>query len=424
MHVPPRRSAARALGLATAMLALAVLAGCAQGASAAWHGPGDAGVPSGAAGGETAKKFPGEFKITPAADTTGVSVLDSATVTAQDATLDSVTVTNADGRAVDGDFDADHKSWHTTAQFGYGKQYTVTAKGTNSGNQPIEQTSTFTTLKPKNLTMPYLQANASHLLQNGATYGVGQAITVHWDEPITDKAAAQKALQVTTNPHVDGDWYWADKQDVMWRPQQYWASGTQVSVKATVYGQDLGGGLYGQSDVSASFKIGQSRIAIADSASHTMQVYIDGKLVRTIPISMGMGGTTTGANGQTIDFWTRSGVHTVIGKAPVTHMSSASYGLTDKNSPFYYDEDIKQTVQISFEGEYMHLRTWDLTKLGRANTSHGCINIGPADADWVYNTFDIGDVVEVKNTPKQLTISESPGGWNVPWSQWLKGGAQ
>ena len=68
-----------------------------------------------------------------------------------------------------------------------------------------------------------------------------------------------------------------------------WKPGTSVTVKATVYGKDLGGGLYGQSDVSTSFKIGQSKIAIADSNTKTMQVYIGGQLVKTMPVSMGMG---------------------------------------------------------------------------------------------------------------------------------------
>lgn len=424
MHKPPRRPYTRLAGLAAVALALTAVAGCAPDSTVAWRTAGS-GMPSGEAGGEGVgvKKAPGEFKITPTADATGVSVLDPVTVTAKDATLESVTVTNTDGKQINGEFDAGHKSWHTTEDLGYNKQYKVTASGTNSARQHIEQVSSFTTLKPNNMTLPYLQANASHLLQDGGTYGVGQPVIVHWDEKVPDKAAAQKTLEVTTSPHVEGAWHWSTDQDVQWRPQEYWKPGTQVTVKATVYGKDLGNGLYGQSDVSASFKIGQSKIAIADAATKTMKVYVDGALVKTIPVSMGMGGETKGANGQTIDFWTRSGPHVVIGKAPVTHMSSASYGLTDKSSKYYYDEDIKKTVQISYDGEYMHLADWNIAQQGRVNTSHGCINIGPANIDWVYNNFGPGDVVDVKNTPKQLQLWESPGGWNMSWDDWVKGSA-
>jgi lipoprotein-anchoring transpeptidase ErfK/SrfK len=408
--------------VATAVLALTVVAGCSQGTSATWRGAGS-GMPSGEAGGTSAKKVPGEFKIAPAADATEVSVLDPVKVSAQDATLEAVTVTNPDGKQVSGDFDPDHKSWHTSGQLGYDKLYKVTATGTNSAGQHIEQTSSFTTLKPRNQTQPYLQANATHLLQNGGTYGVGQPVVVHWDEPITDKAAAQRTLQVTTSPEVEGAWHWNGDQEVQWRPQEYWKTGTSVTVKATVYGKDLGNGLYGQSDVSTSFKIGQSKIAIADANTKMMQVYVGGQLAHTMAVSMGMGGQTTGANGKVIDFWTRTGPHVVLGKAPVTHMSSASYGLTDKSSKYYYDEDIRQTVQISYDGEYTHLADWNIPQQGHVNTSHGCINLAPANADWMYNNFGIGDVVDVKGTPKPLQLWENPGGWNMSWDDWKKGSA-
>jgi hypothetical protein len=203
MHVPHRRSYLRILGLTTVVVALAVAAGCSQGANASWRGAGSSAAPSGAVGG-TAKTLVGEIKVTPATDTTEVAVLDSATVTAHDATLNAVTVTNPDGKRVDGDFDADHRSWHTTEVFGYGKRYTVVAKATNVDGQAIERTTSFTTIKPKNKTMPYLRANDLHLLKERSIYGVGQTIQVGFDENITDKAAVQKLLKVTTNPLTEG----------------------------------------------------------------------------------------------------------------------------------------------------------------------------------------------------------------------------
>jgi lipoprotein-anchoring transpeptidase ErfK/SrfK len=423
MHVSPRRSCARFVGVTAAVLALATATGCSQGASAHWRNAGEAqDIPSGAAGGEP-KKAPGEFKVTPASNATDVSVLDPATVTAQDATLDTVTVTNPDGKQVAGDLAADHKSWQSSEHFGYGKEYTVVAKGTNSAGEPIEQTSKFTTLKPKNQTLPYLRANGIHLLKERTTYGVGQPVVVWFDEKIADKAAAQKLLDVQTSPHVDGAWSWISSQEVHWRPQAYWKSGTSVTVKASVFGKDLGGGTYGQSDVSASFKIGDSKIAIADNDTHMMQVYFNGQLVKTIPVSLGKGGTEKGSNGQTINFSTNGGPHVVIGKTPTTRMTSASYGLTDPKDPNFYDEIIKLTVQISYSGEYVHLADWNIPAHGRANTSHGCINVGPANAQWFYDNFNAGDVVDVKNSPITLAETNGLGDWTVSWDQWLKGSA-
>jgi lipoprotein-anchoring transpeptidase ErfK/SrfK len=164
-------------------------------------------------------------------------------------------------------------------------------------------------------------------------------------------------------------------------------------------------------------------VSIADANTHQMQVYVNGQLVRTMPVSLGMGGTTTGSHGETVDYWTRSGPHVVIGKTPVTHMSSATYGITDKNSKFYYDEDVKDTVQITYTGEYAHLADWNILQQGHVNTSHGCINIGPANAIWFYNLSQTGDVIDVKNTPRELKATESPGGWNESWSDWTAGSA-
>jgi lipoprotein-anchoring transpeptidase ErfK/SrfK len=423
MQVPPRRSYTRIVGVAAVVLALAAATGCSQGASAHWRNAGEAqDIPSGAADGE-AKKAPGEFKITPAANATDISVLDPATVTAQDATLDSVTITNPDGKPVAGDLAADHKSWQSSEHFGYGKEYTVVAKGTNSAGEPIEQTSKFTTLKPKNQTLPYLRANGIHLLKERSTYGVGQPVVVWFDEKINDKAAAQKLLDVETSPHVDGAWSWVSSQEVHWRPQAYWKPGTSVTVKAGVYGKDLGGGVYGQSDVSASFKIGQSKIAIADYNTKTMQVFFDGQLVKTIPVSLGKGGTVKGSNGQTINYWTNGGPHVVIGKTPSVRMTSASYGLTDPKDPNFYDEVVKLTVQISYSGEYVHLADWNVPAHGHINTSHGCVNVGPAYAQWFYDNFNSGDVVDIKNSPVTLNETNGLGDWTVSWAQWLKGSA-
>jgi lipoprotein-anchoring transpeptidase ErfK/SrfK len=409
-------------GAAAAVLALAATAGCAQGAGASWRSAGSVG-PSAQAGEAGGRKAPGEFTIAPAADTTQVSVLDPVTVTAQDATLETVTVANPEGKQVKGEFDAARKSWRSSEHLGYGKQYKVTASGSNGAGERIEQTSTFTTLKPKNQTMPYLRASDNHLLKDRDTYGVGQTIQVWFDENVADKAAAQKLLQVNTTPETEGAWHWFGSQRAEWRPKEYWKPGTQVTVKADVYGKDLGQGLYGQADVSGSFKIGDSRIAIADNESKQMKVFVNGEMVRQIPVSLGKGGYNKTFDGKTITYWTNGGAHVVLDKAPVTKMTSASYGIKDPKDPNYYDETIKLTVRISNEGEYVHMADWNISAHGRTNTSHGCINVAPANAQWFYDSFIPGDVVDVKNSPVTLKPTDGIGAWTLSWADWVKGSA-
>ena len=52
------------------------------------------------------------------------------TVTAANGTLRSVTLVNAAGKSVTGEYSTDHASWHATEVLGYGKTYHLAAKAT------------------------------------------------------------------------------------------------------------------------------------------------------------------------------------------------------------------------------------------------------------------------------------------------------
>jgi lipoprotein-anchoring transpeptidase ErfK/SrfK len=338
-------------------------------------------------------------------------------------TLTSVKLRNPEGKVVAGELSADATSWKSTEVLGYSKTYTLSAAAVNSAGTPVTKTAKFTTLTPGNMTMPYLNTTAGQSLQSGATYGVGLVPVVHFDEQVTDRKAAEKALVVTTTPHVDGVWNWVDSQNVHWRPKTYLTTGTRVTVSANVYGVQVGPGLYGQADQSISFKIGAKHIAVADDKTHLVRVYFNGKVVRTMPTSMGMGGWVTGTGGQKISLWTMPGTYTVIGHENPAIMSSASFGLP-ANSPYgYAPEKVYQATKISTDGIYLHSAPWSVWAQGHSNQSHGCLNLSPENATWYFKNSQIGDVVVVSNTggPK-LQIWQN-GDWSVPWATWVKGSA-
>jgi lipoprotein-anchoring transpeptidase ErfK/SrfK len=356
--------------------------------------------------------------ITPAAAVKNVSPREQVTVAVENGTLQKVTVT-ASGKAVAGKLDADQATWRSTGKLSYGKTYAVAVSVVDAAGTVTEQTSSFSTVKPASTAGITFQASALASIKDGGTYGVGQPVIVAFSKRVKDKAAAEKAMEVVTEPAVEGRWRWLDSQTACYRPAKYWAAGTKITVKVKALGVNLGGGVYGARDASVDFTIGPSRIAVADSNTKQMKVYIGGKLVRTIPISMGKGGTTTGAQGQVIDFWTRSGPHVVMTTEPSHRMTSASFGLTDKNDPNYYDEVIKLCHRLTYSGEFTHLADWNIPAHGVRNTSHGCINIGPANAQWFYDTFKLGDVVDVRNTPRQMQLGDGIGGvWTLAWSKW------
>lgn len=132
-----------------------------------------------------------------------------------------------------------------------------------------------------------------------------------------------------------------------------------------------------------------------------MTVTSNGKTVRTMPTSMGMGGTEL-VNGQTISFWTQPGIYTVLDQANPVIMDSSTYGLP-VNSRLGYKEKINYATRISTDGIYLHELEDTVWAQGNTNVSHGCLNLSRANAQWFYDFSLPGDVVEIRNTGGALS---------------------
>jgi lipoprotein-anchoring transpeptidase ErfK/SrfK len=396
---------------ALGMAAAAAAAGCSSHRAA---GAGTSGWIEPAADTEQSAA-PIRLTVTPARGATGVSPVKPVVVTAEHGTLQSVVVT-AGKTKVSGSLQADG-TWRSTDDLSYDKTYKVVTTAADSLGVVSEHTSTFTTVKPHSLARITFQANAMSSLKSGHTYGAGQPVIIAFSHAV-NKAAAEKAIEIQTSPAVKGKFHWANDSTVHWRPAKYWTGGTKIKVKVNVFGVKLGKQVYGARNASTHFQIGRQLIAISDNRRHLTKVYIDGKLVRTMKSSLGKGGSTTGANGEHISYWTTGGPHVVLSKERVHSMSSASYGITDPKDPNYYGaEDIEYCTRITYSGEFLHAAPWNHS-LGRANLSHGCVNLSVADARWVYENFLIGDIVDVKNSPRKVAVWNGIGDWTIPFSKY------
>ncbi|AWK74974.1 hypothetical protein CBI38_28860 [Rhodococcus oxybenzonivorans] len=362
-----------------------------------------------------------QITVVPADGVAAVKPLDPVSVDATGGTLESVRMTNDEGRVIDGIFTPDRVSWKPGVPLGYGKTYTLVITAVGDDGARSDRTSTFTTVRPGNQTKPSFLTTGGNLLTDGGTFGVGIVIVTHFDEPITDRAAAERALSVETTPPVSGSWYWADDQNVHWRPQNYYEPGTKVTVRANVYGKPLGEGLFGQEDATTSFTIGDAHISVADDTTKQITVSDNGEVVRTMPTSMGMGGSEV-VGGQTLTFWTQPGIYTVIDKANPVVMDSSTYGLP-VNSRLGYKESINFATRISTDGIYLHELADTIWAQGNTNVSHGCLNLSPENARWFYDFSRPGDIVEVRNTGGAPLEQWQNGDWSVPWDQWLAGSA-
>lgn len=335
----------------------------------------------------------------------GFSPADPVTVTVADGKLANVTMLNPEGVPVAGAISPDGMSWTNTEPLGYNRQYRVQADAYGLGGSS-STVSSFTTSQPGNFTKPYV------LPYEGDVVGIGQPVAVQFDETITDKVAAQNAIQVTTTPAVEGAFYWVNDREVRWRPQNYWASGTRVEVAVNVYGRDLGGGIFGQENATTSFTIGDAVVATADDNTKQVTFSVNGQDVITMPTSMGKDSTPTD-----------NGVYIIGDRFAHLVMDSSTYGVP-VNSASGYRTPVDWATRMSYSGIFFHSAPWSVGQQGYSNASHGCLNLSPSNAKWVYDNTKRGDIVVVKNTVGgTLSGTDGLGDWNIPWEEWKAGNA-
>ncbi|MEV0293888.1 Ig-like domain-containing protein [Nocardia sp. NPDC050710] len=335
----------------------------------------------------------------------GVSPGVPMTFKVDDGKLTAVKLVNAQDRPVTGKLAADGRSWETTEVLGYGKTYTLTADAIGLGGANSTKLR-FTTSSPDNQTHPYL------IPGEGEVVGIGQPVAVQFDENIPNRKAAQDAIKITTNPPVEGAFYWVNNREVRWRPEHFWAPGTKVTIDVNVYGKDLGNGLYGQDNLHSFFTVGDAVIFTADDNTHQVTVEQNGQVIRTMPTSMGKSSTPTD-----------NGVYIVADKHEKIIMDSSTYGVA-VNSPDGYKTPVDFATRISYSGIFFHSAPWSVGAQGYSNTSHGCLNLSPANAQWVFQNAKRGDVTIVKNTVGgTLSGTDGLGDWNIAWPEWKAGNA-
>jgi lipoprotein-anchoring transpeptidase ErfK/SrfK len=335
----------------------------------------------------------------------GVTVDAPVTVNVADGVIGSVTMVNDNGRTIGGQLTPDGLRWSTTEQLGYNRHYTLNVKALGLGGAAGRQMG-FSTSSPAHLTMPYVAPG------DGEVVGVGEPVAIRFDENIVDRAAAQKAINITTNPPVEGAFYWLNNREVRWRPEHFWKSGTAIDVAVNTYGVDLGNGMFGEDNVKTHFTIGDEVISTADDTTKMVTVRVNGDVVKTMPTSMGKDSAPT-ANGDYI----------IGGRYKHIIMDSSTYGVP-VNSPNGYRTEVDWATQMSYSGVFVHSAPWSVGAQGHTNTSHGCLNVSPSNAEWFYDHSKSGDIVEVINTVgPTLPATEGLGDWNMPWPQWKAGNA-
>ena len=224
---------------------------------------------------------------------------------------------------------------------------------------------------------------------NGSKVGAAKPIYINFARPIADRAMAEQAIHISSIPPVPGRFYWTSDTQVRWRPQDFWPAGTVVNIDA--------------SGTKSSFTVPEQLVATIDDATHQMTVVRNGKVEKTIPVSMGMA-----AGGHT----TPNGTYYVLEKFPDIVMDSSTYGVP-VNSAQGYKVHVQLAVRIDNSGNFVHSAPWSVGDQGMRNVSHGCINISPDNAKWFYDNFGSGDPIVVKNSKGIYNQPDGASDWQM-----------
>jgi len=381
---------ARRLAPLAAVCAMGLLAVACQSSSG---GPAGSGGP----GGGSSPAASVRLAFTPADGTAAADPAKGISVTASGGKIKSVQVTGAGLAAgsVSGALNAGATSWHTTWALPVSQTLTVTATAVDPSGRTVTEHSTFKTLTPA-------QTFTTQIFEGyKQTYGVGMPIILNFSRPITDRAAVEQALTITSSRPVVGAWYWDNSQTLAFRPRDYWPAHTTVSFTGHLDGVQGAPGVYGYHTLTQQFTIGRSLIVVASTSTHHMNLYRDGKLLRHWPISTGRPGDDT-----------PNGTYLTIEKGNPVLMTGPGYSI-----------EVPWSVRFTWSGDYLHDAYWSVGEQGFTNVSHGCVNMPPADAEFYYKMAVPGDPVTVTGSPKGGTWDNGWTYWFLSWPQLLHGSA-
>ncbi|MEU1751063.1 Ig-like domain-containing protein [Micromonospora matsumotoense] len=396
-HLTGRTGRRRMLAAGVLAAALALTSACTGSGGdkpSSWQGGGEENAPKATA------------TITePKADATDVPASTGIVFTAKDAKDTTVALTDAAGKAVEGKLAADGKSWLPSGTLEYGEKYTATVTATGEDGKPATATSAFTVMAK-----PDKQVRVTSFLGDDQVVGVAMPLIVKFGRAVPEdyRDDVQRRMTVTSTPAQEGVWHWVSPTEVRYRPKEFWQPGTTISYQVRAGGLPMGGGWYGRSDLTVDVKIGPSVVMQVDNKNKRMTVSKDGKVVKTILVSLGKKSTPSS-----------SGTMVVIEKLRKTVFDT----MAELGPEEGYRTKIDYAQRLTWGGEFIHAAPWSEGQQGSTNVSHGCVNVSMKDGAWLFANTKIGDPITVKGTERKLQNGNGWTDWNMSWDQYVKGSA-
>jgi lipoprotein-anchoring transpeptidase ErfK/SrfK len=228
----------------------------------------------------------------------------------------------------------------------------------------------------------------------GEVVGVAHPVVVNFNAPVANRQAVERAIDVTSVPAMTGTFDWVDDDVVQWVPDGFWPAHSTVALSV--------------GSLSTNFATGPAVVGVADISAHTFTVSIDG--VDAGPPSAlpsphhrphwGQPGVFPASMGRP-EYPTPVDTYTVLSKDRDVVMDSSSVGIP-VDAPDGYQLTVDYAVRISSRGLFVHSAPWAVNSLGFENVSHGCISLSPEDAEWYFNTVNVGDPVIVRENSLEI----------------------
>ncbi|HZE39612.1 MAG TPA: Ig-like domain-containing protein [Stackebrandtia sp.] len=359
-------------------------------------------------------KSAADLTVTPRADDTKVPVASEVNINLHNGTLIKASLATKDGKPVAGALREDGTSWVPAKRLAYHSTYTARVTAVDDYHRTVTKTSTFTTMGKPSHRVPATLANTDR-----ATFG--KAMPVVLDFPLefsvskTQRANVEKRLFVTSEPSQPGVWHWFNGSHLEYRPRHYWKPGTKVSVRLGLGGLPLGHHSYGAQDIRSTFTVDKTdrELTVSDHRKR-MLAYKNGKVVRKIPVSLGKPGHES-----------YTGTMVIMSRAPstvfdTTHEPGCGGHQGGDNC---YKVTVQYAERLTWGGQFIHSAPWSVWAQGNTDTSHGCVNVSPSNAKWVYDFVDVGTPVVVKGTGVKLPYMDGYTSFNLSWKKFVAGSA-
>lgn len=248
---------------------------------------------------------------------------------------------------------------------------------------------------------PYRPAITSVLPTRGDVVGVAHPVVVTFNSAVTDRHAAERAIDITSSPPMTGKFEWLDNDVAQWVPDRFWPAHSTVALS-------MGGW-------ATNFATGPAVVGTANISEHTFTVTIDG--VDAGPPSAlpaphhrphwGEAGVFPASMGRP-EYPTPVGIYSVLAKERSVVMDSSTVGIP-VSDPDGYLLTVDHAVRITSRGLFVHSAPWAVNSIGYDNVSHGCISLSPEDAEWYFDTVNVGDPVIVQENNIEVPRTVTAG---------------